>query len=191
MKTTDTISVNPGKNTLGRVNEEAIEKLIRSSVIDRNTSKSASSEILSMVFPGTKSGLNQLKNYALPLRAIFATLLILTGLSMAQVSSLGLGIAVMIVGAFLAIGFLSRPLMLVAAAFFAIYCALQFRTGMVDLNFLSMMFGCLIFAATGSGKYSCDVLIKSAVRRHILAKQDENRKNALSYKAFHYATKSI
>ena len=196
MKTTDTISVNPSKTTLGRANEEAVEKMIRSSVIDRNGNHIVADEVISIVFPGTKSGLEQLKSYVLPLRALFATLLIVSGLSFTQgnllsIHSLGLGIAVMISGAFLAIGLLTRPIMVAAAVFFGIAGALQMRHGLPDLNVLSLMFGSLIFAALGSGKYSCDAMIRTALRRHCRNKELRNSEKSIGYKAFHYATKSL
>lgn len=193
MKTTDTISVNPSKATLGRVHEEAVEKLIRASVIERTGTKAARSEVISIVFPGTKSGLKQFRNYSLPLRTLFATILIVSGLTIVQgnaigYNSLGTGIVEMVAGALLAIGLLTRPVMLLASIFFGIAGAIGMRNGITDLNLFSLMFGSAIFASIGSGKYSFDTMIRSALCRNFRRKIIDK---SMGYKAFQYATKSI
>lgn len=196
MKVTDTISVNPGKTTLGRVNEETLRKIARSSISESKQQSRLGADVLSIVFPGTKSGLEQFKNYALPLRAVFATLLIISGLSIAQgtgmaLHSLGIGIAVMAAGACLAIGFICRPVMALSSIFFALAGAIQLRGGVTDLNAFSLMFGSLVFAATGSGKYSCDFLIAGFIKRSRRMSQLRKAKERMGYKAFQYATKTI
>lgn len=196
MKTTETISVNPGKNTLRQVHEETIQKLFRGNLVTTGENDSVSKCFLSIVFPGTKSGLEQFKNYALPMRAIFASLLILTGLqamegSMFSILPFGIGLAIAIAGGLLAIGLLSRPVMFLSAIYFAIAGALQIRSGVNDISLFSLMFGSLLFAITGSGKYSCDFLIKGNLKRYITRKKAMKADRMMGYKAFECATKSM
>ena len=189
MKTSDTISVNPGKTTLGHVQEHAANPF-RRHVLSENSTSAEKGSLINVIFPSAGMGMSELRKYSLPLRTIFATILIVTGLSVLESTtpgfSLGYGIALMTAGAFLAIGFLTRPVMLASAAFLAIYGAIALRAGVVQVNDFSLMLGCLIFALAGSGNYSVD---------HIIRAHRNSKKTSISrkyaYKAFQIATKSF
>lgn len=194
MKTTDTISVNPGKSTLGHVNEEA-RNLFRKNIISGSTEHSAKWSPAEWLFPTTAAGVDEFKKYALPLRVLFATILIVSGLTVVEATtpgfSLGYGIAMMTAGGFLALGLLTRPVMAVSSVFLAIYGALALRSGNVQISDFSLMFGCLFFAATGSGKYSIDQFIKRGIHRISERKEKAVKDGKFTYKAFHIATKSL
>lgn len=187
MKIVDTISVNPGKSTLGQ--SEKTESIFRVSVINKESSPKAS--ICSLVLPSENNGLADLRKYALPLRALFSAILIVTGISLIQTAILPFNISVAIVciigGSLLALGCFTRPAMLLSAVFLGITSALSLREGVADLSSLSLMFGCLLFSALGSGKYSIDFLIRRSIRSNIRKSKIKKSSNALGYKAFHYA----
>ena len=185
MKTTDTISVNPGKTTLGQTHEEVLKNLFRNQVLTDTHCNHGLDALVSVIFPSTKTGLTHYRNYAIPMRAVFAAILIVAGLSMIQNSaqfdgSFAIGLVQMIFGGFIAIGFLTRPSMFLAAGYFAVMSALSLRTGMVDLTSFSLMFGCMVMCIIGSGKYSADSLI----RRQLIRKSRNNKTMTLDYKAF-------
>lgn len=187
MKTSDTISVNPGKVTLGQT-ESNTANIFRANVIDRNK-HTGSVDILAVLCPSVGSGVNELKNYALPLRALFATLLIVAGLTVLQTSSgiqlTAMGVLELVFGSLLAIGFLTRPIMAAAAVYFAIAGALSIRSGQTDITSLCLMFGCGLFCILGSGKYSVDLMLRSAILKYRKRKAARRSSEVLGYKAFH------
>lgn len=185
MKITDTISVNPSKTALGHVEAPAANpSIFRSRVLGTET-HSSSVNFLSLFFPTSKSGASEYKKYDVPLRTLFSTILIVTGISCFTASAISVNPAIAICslcfGVFLALGLLTRPVMLGAAAFYCIFGALSIRHGEADISMFSLMFGCVLFAVLGSGKYSCDSLIRKAIVRH-----NKKQKNTdPGYKAFH------
>ena len=186
MKATDTISVNPGKTTLGHV-ESTNSSILRANIINRET-QASHIDLLSLLFPTTSAGINEFKKYALPLRTLFATILIVGGLTLAQTGiNPPFAILEIVFGSMLALGFLTRPAMACASVYFAVVTALSIRAGQPDLTALSLIFGCALFFALGSGKYSLDMLIRSMIKRHQRNAAIRRSANALGYKAFHYA----
>lgn len=188
MKIVDTISVNPGKSTLGH--SENSQNIFRTTVLnkERNTSKVS---LYSIVLPSEGYGMYEMKKYLLPFRTLFATILIISGLTLIQTTIYSIGIVIgnveLISAIFLALGFLSRPIMLLTAIFLGISSAVSLRNGVTDITTLSLMFGCLIFAAIGSGKYSLDCITRRAIIRHIKKSKIKKNSETLGYKAFHYA----
>ena len=186
MKIADTISVNPRNTTLGQ--SEKADNMFRVSIINKEASKNS---LFSLAIPSEATGIAEIRKYALPLRTLFASILIVTGISIIQTASLPINTSIAIVeiigGIFLAFGFLTRPIMLISAIFFGITTALSIRTGNTDFSILSLMFGCLIFSALGSGKYSIDFLNRRAMLRSKRKSKIIKSSRALGYKAFHYA----
>lgn len=184
MKVTDTISVNPGKTALGH-SESKSENIFRTSVINR---EAKGIDALTLLLPSSVSGINEFKKFALPLRALFATILIVAGLTLLQsVHASALGILEIIFGGLLALGLFTRLAMAGASVYFAIMAALSIRAGRPDLIPLCLMFGTALFCALGSGKYSLDMMLRSLFVRHKKNQEKKRSEKALSYKAFHYA----
>lgn len=182
MKLTDTISVNPGKTTLGHI--ETPSSIFRSPVLKAEETKKA--DVLSIILPSLNSGVKDYKSYALPLRTLFATILIVTGItsiiSPLSIHNLGFAVCSICFGSFLACGFLTRPMMCAASVFYCISGALLLRMGITDMTEFCLMFGCLIFCVIGAGKYSIDSIIKSQIRRH---NKNKVKHDLMDYKAFH------
>lgn len=187
MKISDTISVNPGKETLGHV-ENPSTSIFRNPVIGAE-SRTRSIDIVKMIFPSALSGSSEFRKYDVPLRTLFSTILIVTGITMLNVPSgihgNGFAISTICFGALLAIGLFTRPLMLGSAIFYCISGALSLRTGIADMTTFSLMFGCLIFAVIGSGKYSCDSFIRNSIKTHKRKIERKRKENMMGYKAFH------
>lgn len=187
MKVTDTISVNPSKTALGHV-ETASSSILRRRVIDEEQTANKV-DLKKIVFPTLSSGVTEYKKYEVPFRTLFATILIVSGLAILignmAIHSVGFAVATICFGGFLAIGLLTRPVMLGASIFYCIVGALSIRTGNPDLSVFSLMFGCLIFAVIGSGKYSCDNMIRHEI--DILKGKQSNikKEDIWGYKIFH------
>lgn len=186
MKATDTISVNPSKTTLGHV-ESPSTPLFRSQILGVESSASQV-DLLKLVFPVGKSGVSEFRKYEVPLRTLFATILIATGICLLTTLTAGsaaFAICTIAFGAFLALGLFTRPVMAGAAVYYCITGALSLRAGAPDLMVFSLMFGSLIFCITGAGKYSCDTLIRHSLIKSKRNKEIRRKENAMSYKAFH------
>ena len=184
MKTTEVISVNPGKTALGHVEDQS-SSIFRSQIIGVENIHHI--DMISFLFPTANAGVSEYKKYDAPLRTLFATILIVTGLSLLTTSAhmVGFAICTLCFGSFLALGLLTRITMLGAAIFYCIFGALSIRAGVTDITSFSLMFGCLVFAVAGSGKYSCDTLIRKAVSHHNHLKENKRRESLMGYKAFH------
>lgn len=185
MKIVDTISVNPGKTAMGHV--ETPSPILRKSVLNKDVTNHV--DFVNMIFPASRSGISEFRRFDVPLRTLFATILIVTGISMLTtpygVHDLAFAICTLVFGALLAIGLLTRPVMLGAAIFYCIAGALELRLGVQDMVVFSLMFGCLIFAVVGAGKYSCDTILRNAIERYKRAMKEKKKENLMSYKAFH------
>lgn len=187
MKLSDTISVNPGKTTLGEI-DKTTALLFRNPVLSAEQTANKIG-LLSLLFPTDKAGTSEYRKYSMPLRTLFATILIVSGLTMLSfpfgMNDLGCAICTLVFGAFLALGLFVRPVMAGASIYYCIFGALALREGITDITVFSLMFGCLIFCVIGAGKYSCDMLIRRALIRHRKASESKRKDNLMSYKAFH------
>ena len=185
MKLTDTISVNPGKTALGHT--DAASALFRNPVLGNQSARTF--DAMALIFPSSAAGTSEFRKYSVPLRTLFATILLVTGITALSMPfgpySVAFAVCSLAFGAFLGLGFLTRPVMAGAAVYYCICGALSLRAGAPDITTFSLMFGCAIFCVVGAGKYSCDTLIRRAIRRHIAAGEKKRKENTLGYKAFH------
>lgn len=186
MKVTDTISVNPGKTTLGH--SESTSNIFRSNILE-TTGVNQTHDLLKILFPSYSVGVNEYKKYSVPLRTLFATILIVTGIIMLEASfdihGGGFAICSLCFGGFLALGLLTRPVMAAASVYYCIIGALMLRAGVTDMTVFTLMFGCLIFCIIGAGKYSCDTLLRHSILHHRAVSKKKRKENMMSYKAFH------
>ena len=182
MKPADTISVNPGKNTLGHV--EVPVGLFRQQVLQSEIGVK-SLDLVKVLFPTAGSGTSEYRKYDIALRTLFATILIVSGLTMLGGASAGIAVGSLCFGAFLALGLFTRPVMAGAAIFYCIMGALSLRSGAADISVFSLMFGCLVFCVIGAGKYSIDTLLRSYIIRSRKTRKSRSSENYLGYKAFH------
>ena len=187
MKIADTISVNPSKTTLGHV-ENPTTSIFRNPVLGVEQ-HSHSINLLSILFPTNKAGVSEFKKYEVPFRTLLSTILIVTGITglsaAAGVYNGAVAICSLCFGAFLALGLFTRPVMIGAAVYYCVMGALSIRSGVTDISIFSLMFGCLIFGVIGSGKYSCDAVLRKVIVSHNKAKERKHKDSLMSYKVFH------
>ena len=187
MKISDTISVNPRKETLGHV-ESPSSSIFRSSVLGAESAQHQV-DFIKILFPSALAGTNELRKYDVPVRTIFATILLVTGITILEsplgFHGIGFAVTTLCFGTLLALGLMTRPVMLGASIYYCISGALALRSGAADMTVFSLMFGCLIFAFIGSGRYSCDTLIRTCIKRHKKSKERKREESMMSYKAFH------
>lgn len=186
MKISDTISVNPGKTALGHVDSSST--ILRNPVLGAETT--GHFDLVKILFPASKAGVSEFSKYEVPLRTLFCTILIVTGITIltnpSGMHDAAFAICTICFGGLLALGILARPIMLGASIFYCISGALALRSGIVDMNVFALMFGCLVFTVAGAGKYSCDSLIRHEILHHKRNKENKRKENLMSYKAFHH-----
>lgn len=191
MKLSDTISVDPGKITLGAKNNELNAGIFRVNVLTDRKEEDSILRLTSLVFPAVNSGSKLLNKYCLPLRTLFSALLIISGLAMLGLSTttlpinIGIGVVAIAIGGMLALGLFTKIASAGGALFFGIMGAISLRAGTVNMEVFMLMFGCLLFLVVGAGKYSCDTILRS----HIIKKRKETlqKHGELSYKSFRYS----
>ena len=184
MKITDTISVNPSKTTLGHV-ETPSSAIFRSPVLGAESTSHAV-DFIKVLFPSCASGNQELRKYEVPLRTLFATILIISGITLLEANAtVALAVCSLCFGALLALGLFTRPVMLGAALYYAIAGALSIRTGHCDISCFMLMFGCVVFAIAGGGKYSLDTLMRKAIMKFKINRINKQKADYLGYKAFH------
>ena len=192
METTKTISVEPAKITLAeKRSREIAAGLLRTNIL-QNEDKRNKITALNLIFPTELSGLKLYSKFTIPSRALFAALMIVAGISLFGNGNLFLGnltpIAVLLIlfGAMLAIGFMTRIATGTSAIIYFILGVLGLRNGVTDVTSFAMMFGSILFFITGAGKYSCDFLLRRYIKRKAVRNRRKSSQASLSYKAFSY-----
>lgn len=193
-----TISVEPAKLTLAdQKNKERNLEFLRTNVLEKERNESSSINFMNLVLPLQKTGTGTFNQFSLPMRTVFSALLIIAGMTTLNLSSgtagsiMGLGIVEIILGGFLALGFMTRVSMAVSTMIFAAIGILSLRTGFNDIASFSLMFGSMLFCLTGSGRYSLDFFIRRSIIRRLAERRRRKNSRMLSYKAFSYATQNL
>lgn len=192
MKTTDIISVNPSKSTLGDKNNLVETGILRTNILSENIN-SKDIDLTNILFSTSLPSKFNLNQYLVPLRTIFGTLMIIAGIFNIEGAfhfnqPIALSIIEIVLGAFLSVGFLTKFSMGAGAVIYGILAIMTMRGGMIDLSAFLLCLGCVTFFLLGCGKYSCDYFIYSRLRKN---KAQRLRKDFPSYKAFDYATRRI
>ena len=186
MNTSETISVNPCKTTLASANSELTKKLLRNSILEEKAEKHINP--IDLIFPTVKAGQISFKKFLVPLRSVFSAILIVNALMIVQTPALAnetwLATVEFVLGGCLALGLFSRISMGLGAIFFAIVGALAIRSGFYDITAFMLMFGCIAFFLTGSGKYSCDESLRRFFFHYSIKRNQKEVSKRASYKAF-------
>lgn len=189
MNISDIISVNPGRLTLGYLHPEKAGRLLRKTVIVRNLRNTHKSRYLNAVFTCTAPQADCFGSCMLLFRFLFAALLIVNGSFIASgeiyaprfmPESSVFSIVEIVAGSLLAIGLFTRPVMTAVAIGLGIMTTEAVAAGVFDSASLAMLFGSVVFVILGSGKYSCDFLIRKA----IILRRRKAKKEEMTYKAF-------
>lgn len=194
MNIADTISVNPVSKTLGALHPEAAVRYFNTYAADNSRQKKTAKKSFSkFFFASSAPSVNRFGATVLLFRFLFATIFIISGSFILSgnlqapvdfISPLYFGLGEIIVGSLLAIGLLSRIAMLTATCVFGYLSVIDIMAGYFDIQTLMLCFGSLVFLTIGTGKYSCDFLIRKAMVIRAKRKQKELREHRLSYRAY-------
>lgn len=193
MNLSDIISVDPAKTTLGALHPEVASRLLRNSRIYRKVAPPAKRTALNFFFASLAPGVNRFGGYMLLFRCLFAALLIVSGSfilygEIEAPESLMPGhvfaIIEIVAGSMLALGFFNRLASLAVTIMFATVSVTSILHGVFDMQSFLTLFGCLLFLLLGTGKYSCDFLIRKAIIAKAAKRRNRLEQERLTYKAF-------
>ncbi|MDE6753207.1 MAG: DoxX family protein [Muribaculaceae bacterium] len=189
----DIISVDPARTTLGALHPEITERLARKVNVNAPSALSSKKMWLNMTFASSTPGVARNSRTLLLLRLCFAALLIVSGsfilygeiltpnATLAPSVFAALEIAA---GSMLALGFLSRFAMLTMVALFGVMSYDSISAGVFDMQSLLCCFASLAFLIMGTGRYSCDFLIRKAIILSAARRRRQRKADRFSYKAY-------
>lgn len=195
MNNSDIISVNPTQNTLGAINFEMADSILRNNV-NASDELTFSNSIINFAFASRRPGNMRYNVSVLMLRLLFSTILIVSGsfiLSgeisspLAQFSSQTVGIAQIIIGGMIATGLLARFAAAVGVVGFGFIATSAILAGVFSPTSLMMCLACLTIAILGSGKISSDYLVRKAIVNYQLRRRKKIAARRMSYRAYRYS----
>lgn len=196
MNITDILSVDPGQNTLGSLHKDIAGTILRNSGIVRDNVHSNSSYSLNLIFASATPGGMRYGLCLLIFRAMFAAILIVSGsfiLSGEIVRQVPLipieifAIGEITVGCLLFLGLLTRFTMLTALVGFGMIAVFNIMNGIFNMSSLMLCMTSFIFLILGSGKLSCDFLIRKAIISRDNKKRRKLISDRMSYRAYKVA----
>lgn len=196
MNITDILSVDPGQNTLGSLHKDIAGTILRNSGIVRDNVHSNSSYSLNLIFASATPGGMRYGLCLLIFRAMFAAILIVSGsfiLSGEIVRQVPLipieifAIGEITIGCLLFLGLLTRFTMLTALVGFGMIAVFNIMNGIFNMSSLMLCMTSFIFLILGSGKLSCDFLIRKAIISRDNKKRRKLISDRMSYRAYKVA----
>lgn len=193
-----TITVNPGRTTLGALNsEESIGFVRTASQIAAAPALPKSKTLASILFSAHAPGAARFGAIMLAVRVLFGAMLMTSGILMLtgrmayphdMVAPEVLAIGEIAVGSLLAVGLLTRPAMLVATAVFTAAAVSALILGTFDQALLLKALCSAAFMMLGAGRYSLDGLVRRLGTR--LAVRRRRARRALTYRSYLQLVKS-
>lgn len=159
------LSVNPGRSTLGHMNAlEAFGASVRMPRARMLADDATAPSLAGILFPVKKMNLSG-SVVLLAVRIGFASLLMAGGFSIIGSPMTVWGVLELVLAAFVAVGFMTRALMVVPAIVFGMLAGHAPGTAEAVLPALCSLVSVLLMIF-GSGWLSVDALIRVAIRRH-------------------------
>lgn len=197
MNISDTLSVDPGRTTLGALNPEFSADFLRAKRIADSNKRSALA-VLNFIFAtnGLKSnvsaGAMAFLRCALGAALIVSGAFILSGEIVSPSNIISPEIYAYLeiaVGTLLAVGLLTRFAMGAATIGFGIIATMNVINGVFDMQAMMTCLCCMVFTIFGAGRFSSDFLVKKVFLNHSVNKRRKMIENKMSYRAFRYAAK--
>lgn len=200
MNISDTLSVDPGRATLGTLHPELATQFLRKKSITRRIRPSSCrSRMINFMLAQSVPRSNRVGAVLFLLRMALAALLTVSGafIISGEIAPPETFIDPYIyawleitAGIMLALGFLTRVAMAMAVTGFGILACQSVINGVFNMEAMVCCLSSLSFFLLGAGKYSGDFLIKKGLTAHAIKRRHRYEQKLLSYKAFHYATRS-
>lgn len=192
------ISVNPGKSSMGELNPEATARAIRNRLMRSETSPAVSlKHRLNAIF--AVGGINGMSRPVtlLFVRMLAGALLLVSGMMMGFGGQLpaeagmpfemsASSLILIVAGAILCLGMLTRPGMACMALYFMVVCGIGISRGsFLSADAMYAMTG-IVFAVAGAGRHSVDDIMAGNIFRLYRRKRRRIAERRLSYEAFRY-----
>lgn len=196
MNLSKTISVDPGKMTLGELHHEADNGFVRkatSTIANTASPLPRAKTTRNFLFACSMPTANQYGGRMLMVRWMMGALLVVSGslilsgnIASPQVITEPGAFAVgeIVCGAMLALGLLTRVAMSAAAIVFCAMTVESVTNGIFSMQDFMCLLASVIFLIMGAGKFSCDFLIRKALVRRSVRRRRQRRNRPLTYKAF-------
>lgn len=200
MNVSDTLSVDPGRTTLGDLHPELDSKFSRRKRMVGMRRKRSAKKVLNFIFAinalraDGKAMAMLLIRWALGALLIVSGSFILSGEISSPVEYLGTDIIAVfaileiVVGTMLVFGIFTRFAMGVATIGFVTVSIIATCKGIFDMQSFMSAISCLVFLVFGSGKYSADFLLRKAIIQHNNRRRRKKIEKKMSYQAFRYAS---
>ncbi len=199
MNTSDTLSVDPGRTTLGALHPEMATQFLRKKLISRPYSKSGRKNTLDFIFASAAPRSGRIGAALLFLRLAFASILIVSGsfITIGEINPpetpfppSAYAISQIAIGAMLALGLFTRFAMAASIATFAIMAGQSIAAGIFTPLTLTLTLASATFLILGSGKYSADFLIRKALILPASRRRRHQKAKRISYQAYRYSPHS-
>ena len=196
MNNSDTLSVDPGRATLGALHPEFDASFLRGKVSITRGNIKKNRRVVNLFFAvntmhsNTKGAAMLLLRWALACLLIVSGSFILSGEIYAPVNYIPSEVYALfeiVIGGMLVLGLLTRIAMGVATIGFATVATLSVVHGVFNLEALMCCMSCLVFLIFGPGKFSCDFLIRKSIVGREEQLQRSISKQRMSYRAFRCA----
>lgn len=196
MNNSDTLSVDPGRATLGALHPEFDASFLRGKVSISRGNINKSKRVVNLFFAVNPMHSNAKGAAMLLLRWALASLLIVSGSFILSgeiyapvnyIPSEIYALFEIVIGGMLVFGMLTRIAMGVATIGFATVATMSVIHGVFNLEALMCCMSCLVFLIFGPGKFSCDFLIRKAIVGRDEQRQRNVNNQRISYRAFRYA----
>lgn len=192
MSDLNVISINPSQTTLGSLQPEVVEKLLRvrkSGVAVKRASRSKG--FLDFVWGVNPSSTRRVSGKMFAVRAMMgAYFVVLSLMNFSGVAELG-NCVMFALGVSLILGFFQRLVTFAGACWFGYFAVMAALGGIIDNSMLMSAIGCMAMAILGPARYSLDMLMRNvwrkSMKKHRIQKEQKARTRRMSYKAMHYA----
>lgn len=190
MNVSDTLSVDPGRTTLGDLHPDLNAKAIRRKRLAGMRIKRPQKKILNFIFAINSLRSNGKSLAMLVIRCALGALLTVSGCFIIKgeiyppfenIDPVLYGCLEIFSGSMLIMGLFTRLAMAVATIGFGIIASLDISNGMFDMQALMSCVACLVFLIFGAGKYSCDFLLRKAIIIRNIRKLRKKREQEMAY----------
>lgn len=181
------ISINPSVKTLGELNLPSMNLECLSRSFSNPGIKSTAKSDLTGLFFGTSHKTGKWMQFkVLAIRIICAALLVYTGLiegiphNINNIES----IIMLTAAGSMALGFMMRPLTVIAAAFLIFTGTWRSASDAIDMTTLFQTAACLVPCILGSGRISIDSIITRYIGRRKAMNRRRSRSREMDYRAY-------
>ncbi len=187
------LSVDPGQYTLGTLHKDIAGKILRNAGITRDNEPSHSKYMLNLISVSAAPGRLRYGFCILMFRLMFAAILIMSGSFILSgeintpttlLPANVFAITEITIGSMLALGFLSRGAMIASFLCFGAIAITKITAGIFSVSSLMMCMSSFFFLILGSGKLSCDFLIRKAIILHNRRRRRRLVAQRMSYRAY-------